>query len=123
MHLKGSGARMSDALCRPVLPCVALCRPVAACRTGLGPPNIKISDPGGLDLEAWCLDAWMLAGLEWIGGGDGGDWNGRRGLEEIPTRSSFRSSADIEHACGVTLLHPQSPPLLPASHIYSHRFL
>ena len=39
-------------------------RPVAACRSGLDPPNIKISDSGGLDLEGWCLDAWMLAGLE-----------------------------------------------------------
>jgi hypothetical protein len=54
-------------------PCEPLCRAVPPCRTGLDPPNIKISDSGGLDLEAWCLDAWMLAGLEWIGGGDGGD--------------------------------------------------
>ena len=23
----------------------------------MDPPNIKISDSGGLDLEAWCLDA------------------------------------------------------------------
>ena len=52
-----------------------------ACAAGLDPPNIEISDSGGLDLEAWCLNACMLAGLEWIGGGDGsdgGDWNGRR---------------------------------------------
>ena len=55
--------------------------PVPPCRNGLDPPHIKISGSGGLDLEAWCLDAWMLAGLEWIGGGDGedgymggGDW-------------------------------------------------
>ena len=57
-------------------------------------PTLEIS--GGLDLKAWCLDAWMLAGLEVIGGGDGGDggmW--RKGLEEIPTRSSFRSSAHL----------------------------
>ena len=52
----------------PVAACAALWRPVAACRTRLDPPNIKISDSGGLDLEAWCLDAWML-----------NDWNG---LEE-----------------------------------------
>ena len=84
MDLKGSGTRMSGILWQPVPPVDA----------GLDPPNIKISDSGGLDLEAWCLDAWMLAGLEWIGGGDGGDWNGRRGLEEILRRSSFRSSAD-----------------------------
>jgi hypothetical protein len=39
----------------------------------------------------------MLEGLEWIGGyrGDGGDWFGRRGLEGILTRSSFRSLADL----------------------------
>ena len=61
--------------------CGSLCRPVVPCRAGLDPPNIKISDSGGLDLEAWCLDVWMLAGLERIGAGDGGDgrdWNGRR---------------------------------------------
>ena len=51
----------------------ARCRPVPACGSGLDPLYIKISDSGGLDLESWCLDAWMLAGLEWIGGGDGGD--------------------------------------------------
>ena len=64
-------------------------------RNGLDPPNIKISDSGGLDLEAWCLDAWMQ-GLEGIGGGDGGDgghgngWllDGRRGLGGRLTRTS-----------------------------------
>ena len=77
--------------------CGGLWRPVPPCAAGMDPPNIKISDSGGLDLEAWMPGRWMLEGLEWIGGGDGGDrghWNGRRGLEEIPTRSSFRSSAD-----------------------------
>ena len=63
MDLRGSGTRMS----------AARCHLVAACGSGLDPPNIKISDSGGLDLEAWCLDAWMLEGLKWIGGGDGGD--------------------------------------------------
>jgi hypothetical protein len=58
---------------RPLNPCGGLWHPVAACAAGLDPANIKISDSGGLDLEAWCLDAWMLAGLEGIGGGDGGD--------------------------------------------------
>ena len=83
-------------------PCATLCHPLEACGALsrlIGLPNIQISDSGGLDLEARCLDAWMLAGLERIGGGDGGDggdWNGRRGLEEILTRSSFRSSADFE---------------------------
>ena len=47
--------------------------PVPACAAGLDFLYIKISDSGGLDLEAWCLDVWMLEGLEWIGGGDGGD--------------------------------------------------
>jgi hypothetical protein len=46
MDLKGSDARMS----------AALCRPVAACGSGLDPPNIEVSDSG-------CLDAWMLAAL------------------------------------------------------------
>ena len=50
--------------------CLAAC--AGLCRR-IGSLYIKISDSGGLDLEAWCLDAWMLAGLEWIGGGDGGD--------------------------------------------------
>ena len=63
LDLIGSGTRMSEPLWQPENPCAS----------GLDPPNIKISDSGGLDLEAWCLDAWMLAGLEWIGGGDGGD--------------------------------------------------
>jgi len=51
--------------------------PVPPCRNGLDPPNIKISDSGGPDLEAWMPECWMLAGLEGIGGGDGGD----KGLE------------------------------------------
>ena len=63
MDLKGSGARVS----------AARCQPVAACAAGLDSPTIKISDSGGLDLDSGGLDAWMLAGLEWIGGGDGGD--------------------------------------------------
>ena len=57
MDLNGSGTRMSDPLCHPEPPCAA----------GLDPPNIKISDSGGLDLEAWGLDAWMLTRLGWIG--------------------------------------------------------
>ena len=49
--------------------CGSLCQPVPPCRSGLDPPNIKISDSGGLDLEAWCLDAGCWK-----------DWNG---LEEV----------------------------------------
>ena len=60
MGLRSSGARMPEALWQPVA-------------ADWIPLYIKISDPGDLDLKAWCLDAWMLAGLEWIGGGDGGD--------------------------------------------------
>ena len=70
MDLKGSGTRMSDPLWQPENPCAA----------GLDPLYIKIADSGGLDLEAWCLDAWMLKdwngleevteGLEGMGGGD-----------------------------------------------------
>ena len=42
-----------------------LCHPVPPCRNGLDLPNIKTSDSGGTDLEAWCLDVWMLEGLKW----------------------------------------------------------
>ena len=49
--------------------CATLCHPVPPCAAGLDPPNIKISDSGGLDLEAWCLDAGCWK-----------DWNG---LEEV----------------------------------------
>ena len=68
MDLKGSGSRMSDPLWQPVAPN----------SSGLDPLYIKISDSGGLDLETWCLDVWMLERMEWIGRGDGGmgggDW-------------------------------------------------
>jgi hypothetical protein len=55
MDLRGSGARMLAARWRPVVPN----------RSGLGPPNLlKISDSGGLDLEAWRLDAGRI-GMDW----------------------------------------------------------
>ena len=57
MCSKGSGARMFGSLSSLVRPC----------RNGLDPPNMKISDSGDLVLESWCLDAWMLEGLE-VGG-------------------------------------------------------
>lgn len=63
MDLKCPGTSMSGTLWQPV-------PPVAAALDTL---YTKISDSGGLDLEAWCLDVWMLGELEWIGGGDGGD--------------------------------------------------
>ena len=49
----------------PVASCGGLCHPVPACAAGLDPPNIKISDSGGLALEGWCLDAGCWK-----------DWNG-----------------------------------------------
>ena len=69
MDLKGSGAR---GVGRPVAACGTLWRPVPACGSGLDPLCIKISDSGGLDLEAWCLDAWMLK-----------DWNGLGEVTEV----------------------------------------
>ena len=59
--------------CRP--PVAALYRPENPCRNGLDPPNIKISDSGGLDLEAWCPDAGCRQ-----------DWNG---LEEVTEVTAF----------------------------------
>jgi hypothetical protein len=38
----------------------------------LDSPKIKVSDLGGLDLEAWCLDVWMLK-----------DWNGLGEVTEV----------------------------------------
>ena len=97
MDFHGFEKFLGQGVSRPLASCGILWRPVAACRTGLDPSSVKISDSEGLDLEAWV--AWMLEGLEWIGegdGSDGGDWDGRTGLKEKPTRSSFRSSADLE---------------------------
>jgi hypothetical protein len=37
---------------------------VPPCGNGLDRPDIEISDSRGLNLEAWCLDDWMLAGFE-----------------------------------------------------------
>ena len=70
----------------------SLCRPVPPNRAGLDPSNIKISDSGGLDLEAWCLDAWMLKdwrGLEEVtevaeGIGMGGCWMGGGDWKDFP---------------------------------------
>ena len=69
----GSGARMLGSLWRPVPLCPSLWHPVAASAAGLDHPNIKISDSGGLDLESWCLDAWMLR-----------DCNGLEEVTEVP---------------------------------------
>ena len=58
--------------------------PVAA---GLDPLYIKISDSGGLDLEAWRpggLDARGWQDWKWVAAG----WE--EGLEEIPTCSTLQ---------------------------------
>ena len=49
---------------RPVSPCATLWHPEIPCRTGLDPLNIKISDSGGLDLDAGGLDAGRI-GMDW----------------------------------------------------------
>ena len=72
MDLRGSGVRMSAARWQPVASWKALCHPVAP---DWIPLYSKISDSGGLDLESWCLDAWMLK-----------DWNG---LEEVTEVTAF----------------------------------
>ena len=53
--------------------CGILWNPVAACAAGLDPLYIKISDSGGLDLEAWMPGCWK-------------DWNG---LEEVTEVTAF----------------------------------
>ena len=55
---------------RPVASCGGLCRPEKCYFSGLDPFNIKISDSGGLGLEAWMPGCWQ-------------DW---RGLEEVTAR-------------------------------------
>ena len=78
------------------------------CCSGLDPPNIKISDSGVLDLESWCLDAWMLAGLEWIGGGDGGNGIlGRGDWKDVPHARASGARADfvMVHAAWVIQYH------------------
>ena len=50
-----------------LIPCGSLWQPVPPNRSGLDPPNIKISDSGGLDLEAWMPECWKdLNGLEGV---------------------------------------------------------
>ena len=65
--LQGSGARMLGGLWHPVPPCGTLWHPAIPCAAGLDPLYIKISDSGGLGLEAWMPGCWQ-------------DW---RGLEEV----------------------------------------
>ena len=61
MVLRGSGSRMFSSLWRSVAACGGLWRPVAA---DWIPYKKHFRRTGVLDLKAWCLDAWMLAGLE-----------------------------------------------------------
>ena len=65
------GSEVLGPECRP--PVGILWTPVNPCAAGLHPLYLKILDSGGLDLQSWCLDAWMLEGLAWIGGCDGSD--------------------------------------------------
>ena len=69
--------------------------PVAACG-GLKSPMRPVA-PDWIPLilrfqilEAWCLDVWMLEGLDGIGGGDGGD--GGMGGGDWKTFSHARAS-------------------------------
>ena len=79
MVLRGSGTRVFSSLWPPVAPCAALKSPLAA---DWIPYKKHFRRTGGLDLKAWCLDAWMLAGLK-----DLRRWliDGRRGLEGLRT--------------------------------------
>ena len=52
---------MFSSLWPPVAPCGGLWPPVAA---DWIPYKKHFRRTGGLDLKAWCLDAWMLAGLK-----------------------------------------------------------
>ena len=61
MVLRGSGSRMFSSLWQPVPPCGPLWQPVAA---DWIPYKKHFRRTVGLDLKAWCLDAWMLAGLK-----------------------------------------------------------
>ncbi len=109
--VEGSGARVLGSLWTSVDPCGIWWHPENPCAAGLDPPNMKISDSGGLDLEAWCLDAWMLEGLEWIGGGDGGDSILGRGdwKKFSHARASgarqicFKSIASVSRQCSISL--------------------
>ena len=106
MDLKGSGAR---GVGRPVAACAAQPHPTAADWIPLilrfQILEAWIWRPGSGGLVPGCLNAGRIGmdwnGLEWIGGGDGGDggigmdarWE--EGIQGRPTRSSFRSSADF----------------------------
>ena len=72
MDLRSSGAR---GVGRPFAACGILWHPQIPCGSGLDPPNIKISDSGGPDLEAWSLDA--------------GCWKHSNGLEEVTEVTAF----------------------------------
>ena len=113
MDLGGSGARMSAARWCPVP------HPEIPCAAGLDPLYIKISDSGGLDLEAWCLDAWMLEGLEWIGGGDGGD--GILGRGDWKKFSHTQASgARLPFSRAFCLPTPPLTPPLPSPSVCEH---
>ena len=79
MDLKGSGARVSDPLCRPVAACGGLWQPVLP---DWIPYILRFQI---LEAWVWMPGGWMLAGLEWIGGGNGGDgWIGAGDWKKFP---------------------------------------
>jgi hypothetical protein len=83
MDLKGSGARMSGALCRPVAACAALWRPVA-------PDWIP------LILRFQILKAWIWRPGAWMHG----CWQDWRGLEGI--RGDWRGLEEVTEVTEVT---------------------
>ena len=103
---RGSGARMFGGLWQPVPPCGGLWRPVAA---DWIPYKKHFRRTGGLDLKAWCLDAWMLAGLK------GFEEVADRWEEGIRRTEDLRTSHTLDALGGrrIYLMWPLGPmPLL-----------
>ena len=84
-------------------PVAALWRPEVPCAAGLDPLYIEISDSGGLDLEVWCLDVGCWQDRKRLEEVTEVTAFGERGLEEISTRSSFRSSAGWHAPCTLSV--------------------
>ena len=82
MDLRGSGARMSSSLWRPVAACATLCRPVAA---DWIPYKKHFRRTGGR--------GWWMGGGDWKDWGLGGDWKDW-GLKDVSHARRSRRSAD-----------------------------
>ena len=91
MDLRGSGARMLNILCRPVASWDPLKTFAAA---DWIPVRIKILRFWGRGSGGWMPGCWMLEGLEWIGGGDGGD--GGIGMDARWEEGIGRNSHTVE---------------------------